>query len=193
MPGVREPNRAISLAGVAAWLARQAGEQGGTVLLGLLRVCTALRPSHQHCCSWPHFTKEETDLEGSSACLGSRSEGAGEPGFEPQPFALEPHPFSSPPAASQDRVRATTGDNHGKSHLAWTWDSGNASRERDVSMENLLWPGNGGGGVRCSKQRDHRCPGLEARGKGVCLGNEMELFLLGLLTGVCTCVHIFCE
>lgn len=84
-------------------------------------------------------------LRGSSACLGLRSEGAGEPGFEPQPSALEPHPFSSLPAASQDRVRATRGDNHGKSHLTWTWDSGNASRGSDVSVETLLWPGNGGG------------------------------------------------
>ena len=53
--------------------------------------------------------------------------------------------------------------------------------------------GMGEGGVRCSKQRDHRCQGLEVRGKVVCLGNEMEFFLLGLLTGVCACVHVFCE
>ena len=31
--------------------------------------------------------------------------------------------------------------------------------------------GLGEGGVRCSKQRNHRCQGLEVRGNMVCLGD----------------------
>lgn len=53
--------------------------------------------------------------------------------------------------------------------------------------------GMGEGGVRCSKQQNHRCQGLEVRGNVVGLGAWMELLLLGLPTEVRTCVHIYYE
>lgn len=35
--------------------------------------------------------------------------------------------------------------------------------------------------------------GLEARESMVCLGNQIKVFVLGFLAGVCNGTHIFCE